>query len=82
MGCNGKFCRAFFVAVAKEYTISGEVSDFAVGIFISLTVVIPEVVDRFVDVDVLNPHFSCAEGASVSDLFAVSWADANLSFYL
>ena len=82
MGSDGKFCRAFFIAVAIFHTISGEVSDFAIGIFISLTVGIPEVVDRFVDVDILNPHFSCAEGASVSDLFAFSWADANLSFYL
>ena len=82
MACNGKFCRTFFVAVAILDTISGEVSDFAVGIFISLAVGVPEVVDRFIDVDIFNSHFSCAEGASVSDLFAIRWADANLSFYL
>ena len=39
-------------------------------------------VDRFIGVDVINSQFSCAEGASVSDLFAVRWTDANLSFYL
>ena len=82
MGSDGKFCRAFFVAVAIFYTIPGEISDFTIGIFISLTVGIPEVVDRFIDVDIFNSHFSRAEGASVSDLFAFSWADANLSFYL
>ena len=82
MGGDGKFCRTFFVAVAILYTIPGEISDFAIGIFISLAVGVPEVVDRFIDVDIFNSHFSCAEGGSVSDLFAIRWADANLSFYL
>ena len=38
--------------------------------------------DRFIDLYVFNSQFRGAENASVSDLLAFRWADADLSFYL
>ena len=39
-------------------------------------------IDRFIDFYVFNSQFRGAENASVSDLLAFRWTDADLSFYL
>ena len=71
MGSYGKFSRAFFVAVAVDNAISGEVSDFAVGLFIALTIGVPEVSGRFIDVYVFNSQFRGAKNAIVSSLLTL-----------
>ena len=67
MRSKRKLRGAFFVAIAPEFSILGEVSDLAVGGVISQPMGIPDVSYGFVNFNVIYPEFWCAEGGGVSD---------------